>query len=516
MPTQIVVDISDPANQTAWGLLPIPGGTWVAGNYAAGTVASYQGALYYANKATSAVPAGSPDWTMLLAASSLTVVAWASGVPYTATPPASIVTYSGSTYICTTSHTSGATFDPSKFLAILSASGGALIEQAGWNAATNTPALASGVGTNGFFYVVTAAGATVLDGISTWRVGDIAWFSSIDGKWHRIAGPTFVSADITDSTAAGRALLTGADATAQRTALGLGSAALASTGAFLAATSNLSDLASPSAARANLGVRLPFPARQCVVSGPSSGGLPSFLPAISGALSITTTGLASVPLLLTSASGFDIYGQVNVTRSVNADVTWTLGANQTNYLMIDVNTGATGRTLAPIYQYGGPPSIVNAQYTFDFHTMQGYIGNGTTAIPVNYVFVGEAVTNATSVTSTVAYAYGGRFFSGWQTPLPTTAGQVNLNSNLGVAPWRQKLMLQCLTGEYGHAPGDIIVNGVTFNATVSGPLPLFSNRLQTILPIVSGTEWMVATAAGVAQALTPANWAWGALVERGW
>ena len=46
---------------------------------------------------------------------------------------------------------------------------------------------------------------------------------------------TIAAADITNSTAAGRALLTAADAAAQRSALGLGSAALASTGDFDAA-----------------------------------------------------------------------------------------------------------------------------------------------------------------------------------------------------------------------------------------------------------------------------------------
>lgn len=46
-----------------------------------------------------------------------------------------------------------------------------------WNANTNTPALASGVGTEGHYYQVSVAGSTNLDGISSWAQGDEALFN---------------------------------------------------------------------------------------------------------------------------------------------------------------------------------------------------------------------------------------------------------------------------------------------------------------------------------------------------
>jgi hypothetical protein len=56
--------------------------------------------------------------------------------------------------------------------------------QGGWDALTNAPILASGVGTTGEWYVVSAAGTTTLDGITTWAVGDQAVF---DGTvWMKI------------------------------------------------------------------------------------------------------------------------------------------------------------------------------------------------------------------------------------------------------------------------------------------------------------------------------------------
>ncbi len=45
-----------------------------------------------------------------------------------------------------------------------------------WNATTNTPTLASGVGTTGDLYEVSVSGTTNLDGISSWSVGDFAIF----------------------------------------------------------------------------------------------------------------------------------------------------------------------------------------------------------------------------------------------------------------------------------------------------------------------------------------------------
>ncbi len=61
---------------------------------------------------------------------------------------------------------------------------GSSVYQGTWNAATNTPALASGVGTRGYYYIVNVAGSTNLDGITDWNVGDWAIF---DGTaWQQV------------------------------------------------------------------------------------------------------------------------------------------------------------------------------------------------------------------------------------------------------------------------------------------------------------------------------------------
>lgn len=61
---------------------------------------------------------------------------------------------------------------------------GAMSYQGVWNATTNSPALASGVGTKGHYYKVSVAGTTELDGISEWKVGD--WVVSNGTTWDKV------------------------------------------------------------------------------------------------------------------------------------------------------------------------------------------------------------------------------------------------------------------------------------------------------------------------------------------
>jgi hypothetical protein len=61
---------------------------------------------------------------------------------------------------------------------------GALVYKGTWNAATNTPTLASGVGGKGDYYYVSVPGTTNLDGITDWKVGDFAVFNGT--VWQKV------------------------------------------------------------------------------------------------------------------------------------------------------------------------------------------------------------------------------------------------------------------------------------------------------------------------------------------
>jgi hypothetical protein len=63
---------------------------------------------------------------------------------------------------------------------------GSLNYKGTWNASTNSPTLASGVGTKGDYYVVSVSGTTALDGISNWGVGD--WATYNGSVWQRVEG----------------------------------------------------------------------------------------------------------------------------------------------------------------------------------------------------------------------------------------------------------------------------------------------------------------------------------------
>ena len=63
---------------------------------------------------------------------------------------------------------------------------GALVYQGTWNASTNDPTLTSSVGTKGYYYVVSVAGSTNLDGTTLWGVGDWAVFNG--SIWQKVDG----------------------------------------------------------------------------------------------------------------------------------------------------------------------------------------------------------------------------------------------------------------------------------------------------------------------------------------
>ena len=61
---------------------------------------------------------------------------------------------------------------------------GGVTYQGTWNASTNTPTLASSAGTKGFYYVVSVAGSTALNGVSTWSLGD--WVIYNGTAWEKV------------------------------------------------------------------------------------------------------------------------------------------------------------------------------------------------------------------------------------------------------------------------------------------------------------------------------------------
>ncbi len=111
---------------------------------------------------------------------------------------------------------------------------GAVVYQGVWNASTNTPALAGGVGTKGAYYKVNTAGTTSIDGIASWNVGDSIIF---DGTaWDKID-------EITNEVISVAGLYGNIASSALKTALAIGAAdvsglaAVATSGSYTDLTS---------------------------------------------------------------------------------------------------------------------------------------------------------------------------------------------------------------------------------------------------------------------------------------
>lgn len=68
---------------------------------------------------------------------------------------------------------------------------GDLNYQGTWNASTNTPTLTSSVGTQGYYYVVSVAGTTNLNGITDWQIGDWAIYNG--SVWQKVDNTDAVS-----------------------------------------------------------------------------------------------------------------------------------------------------------------------------------------------------------------------------------------------------------------------------------------------------------------------------------
>ena len=66
---------------------------------------------------------------------------------------------------------------------------GSLTYAGTWNASSNSPTLTSSVGTLNNYYVVSIAGSTNLNGISSWQIGDWAIFNGT--VWERIDGGAY-------------------------------------------------------------------------------------------------------------------------------------------------------------------------------------------------------------------------------------------------------------------------------------------------------------------------------------
>lgn len=86
-----------------------------------------------------------------------------------------------------------------------------------WNANTNTPALGSGAGVNGDYYLTSVAGTTNLDGENDWDVGDALVFNGSLGVWQKAGKSEFALSNGNGTTYSGTSVGLGGDLTQSTT-----------------------------------------------------------------------------------------------------------------------------------------------------------------------------------------------------------------------------------------------------------------------------------------------------------
>ena len=272
--------------------------------------------------------------------------------------------------------------------------------------------------------------------------------------------------------------------------------------------------------------------RQTVSAGPvSAAGAPTFFPATSGALNLAQINVNSAaPFVVTAANGWSATnGQTNDRIGhFTAPFVWTgftasRAAATPNYLYVTVNangTMTTGSTLLPpIYQPGGVPAITNGQFTFNVGEMRGYMGNGATAPQAYIVFVGEAATDATTVISTVAYAYNGIYDSDFTATLPSVAVITSKNHNIGSQPRAIDFVAECTSADNGFAVGDQLHYPALVTATAGLNIPAPLNSTRNGISITTGGTFAFTTvtkSTGGAAQLTLASWKYKFIASRGW
>ena len=131
------------------------------------------------------------------------------------------------------------------------------------------------------------------------------------------------------------------------------------------------------------------------------------------------------------------------------------------------------------------------------------------------VFVGEAVTGASTVTSVTPYAFQGSYVGAWTNTLPGSGTLITANDNIGTNLKEAYIEIQCLTAEQGYSVGDIVIPYTQSVSNYFNPFPLIKRRDSTLTITGAQGPFLIENlSSGTSANLTAANWAYRIRAKR--
>ena len=329
-----------------------------------------------------------------------------------------------------------------------------------WNASTNTPALASSVGTKGEYYVVSTTGSTNLNGITAWTQGDWAIFNG--SVWEKVDNTDLVT------SVAGR---TGAITLTTADVSGLGTIAtqaannVSITGGSITGITDLAvadggtGASTAPDARTNLGLVIGTDVLAPTGSAASLTSFPTFNQNTTGSAATLTTGrtIAITGDLGYTSPSFDGSGNVTAAGTL-ATVNTNVGSFTNASITVNgkglITAASSGTALvtsvtgtSPVVSSGGTTPAISLATAYG-DTLNPYASktanfvlaapDGTAGVPTFRAVVAADIPTlnqnttgtASNVTGTVAIANGGSGQTTAQLAINAFAGAVTSGSYL--------------------------------------------------------------------------------------
>jgi hypothetical protein len=314
---------------------------------------------------------------------------------------------------------------------------GALSYQGTWDASTNTPTLTSSVGTKGYYYVVSVAGSTNLNGITDWLVGDWAVFNG--SVWQKV--------DNTDAVTSVNTL----------------------TGAVVLTTTNIAEGTNEyfTTAKARASVSAGTGISYVSGTGVITNSLPDQVVSLTGAGTTTVTGTyPSFTITSTDSKVGDVVGPASATDNAVARFDTTTGKLIQNSVTLIDDTGNASGILSQQFSNGSAVTLAAGKMWYDGSTgawnagMGG--GNITQQIGEELFVYGKASAAITDSPLQIVYHTGTVGASGVITFAPTIAGITDENAIIGVATENIAL------NGFGRVTSFGVVRGITTNGTAFG------------------------------------------------